>query len=94
MGGQLIRSFVARRSEGGGDYTTPGGLVIASDGFKNFGGSRTRGKFSVQVKTVTTAAASGGALIPPDRRVDPVLMPQQRLTVRPDRAGPDHVILD
>lgn len=79
-----VEQLMARgdRRGAGGDLETPGGAVITSEQFKQFGGSRARGKFAVEVKTVTTAPLSGGALIPPDRQPGPVLMPQQRLTIR------------
>ena len=43
-----------------------------------------RGKITLSgVKAViTTGLASGGALVPPDVRVDPLMMPRRRLTVR------------
>lgn len=80
-----VEQTLAQRRDGGTvDYRiqTAGATVIGSDGFKSFGGGRRRGKFSVEVKTITTGSTSAGALITPDRRPDIVMLPQQRLTVR------------
>jgi HK97 family phage major capsid protein len=79
-----IEQEVAKRQRSGGrDYaSSPGELVTASAGFKSFGGSRHRGKFSVEVKTILSTSTSGGALVVPDFRPDPVLMARRPLTIR------------
>lgn len=79
-----IEQTLAKRRDGNNDYRieTAGSAVIQSNEFKSFGGGRKRGKFSVEVKTITTGSTSAGALIAPDRRPDIVMLPQQRLAVR------------
>jgi HK97 family phage major capsid protein len=81
---EIEQTLAARKVGGGGDYRieTAGASVIGHEQFKSFGGSRRRGKFSVEVKTITTGSTSAGALITPDRRPEIVMLPQQRLTVR------------
>lgn len=81
-----VEQTMAQRRRGGlnspSEMQTAGAHVIASDEFKNFVAGRGRGKISIQVKTITSAAASAGALITPDKKPDPTMLPQQRLTVR------------
>lgn len=81
-----VEQKLARRTYDGDDepvFTSPGKAVVKSEAFKQFGGSRQRGKVSIEVKNIiTTADTSGGAMIAPDRRTDPVLLPRQRITVR------------
>jgi HK97 family phage major capsid protein len=72
----------ARRGGGGTPDHTPGHKVTNSDGFKSFGGPNNRGKFRVEIKSITSGTGSAGALVSPDRQTDPVLMAQRRLTVR------------
>lgn len=70
-----------------------GQSLVESEGFKSLAGSVSqRGSASAQVKAfandaievkaITTVAGSGGALIAPDYRADPVMMPRRRMTVR------------
>ncbi|MCJ2070584.1 phage major capsid protein [Methylobacterium sp. J-030] len=65
---------------------TPGEKLIQSDQFKALADSSSqRGSAKVEVKTVSTmtsAAGSSGALVPPDFRADPVMMPKRRMTIR------------
>ena len=80
-----VEQHLAQRGNRGGDVVQPqsvGATVTGSDGYKTFGGSMKRGKFTVPVNTITTGAGSAGALIVPDRRPDIVMLPQQRLVVR------------
>lgn len=82
-----IEQRLARRSYDGDDdlpvLTSPGRAVTRSDAFKAFGGSRQRGKVSIEVKNIiTTAVDSAGGMMTTDRRTDPVLLARQRITVR------------
>lgn len=83
-----IGQELARRKPGGGGggevIESAGALVAKSAELKAFGGSAARGKFAVRLasKSITSATGSGGAFIQADKRPDPVLMAQQRLTIR------------
>jgi HK97 family phage major capsid protein len=68
-----------QRNGGPAPIQSAGETVINSAEFKSFGGSRTRGRFSVEVKNivVTTGAVAG-----PEQRPSIAQMPQQRLVVR------------
>lgn len=79
-----VEQHLAQRKGAGSDIMpqSVGSTVVASEGFKTFGGSHKRGKFSVPVNAITTSVGSAGALITPDRRPEIVGLPQQRLTIR------------
>jgi HK97 family phage major capsid protein len=80
-----VEQKLSRRGGGpvGGDTPkTWGGTVTESDEFKSFVAGGARGLMRVEVKTVTTAMDSGGALIPPDRQAEVITLPRRRLTVR------------
>lgn len=86
FGGRLteVEQIVSRRHDpapGGGALITAGATVVASPEFKSFGSQR-RGKFSVNVKAITSASTSGGALAPPDRSASPALMGRRTLSIR------------
>lgn len=61
---------------------TWGESVAESDEFKSFVAGGARGLCRVEVKTVTSAANSGGALVAPDRQAEVITLPRRRLTVR------------
>lgn len=81
----IEQKMAGRRGSTGGDngvVDTPGSMVARSDEFKSFGGSHKRGKFAVNVKTITSASNSAGAMIAPDKRSEVVMLAKQRLTIR------------
>lgn len=84
---ELEQFLAARKDTGGGAQATWGNMLIESAEFKALVGSPSqKGKAAVQVPTshklVTSPLTSGGALIPPDVQVDPVMLAQRRPTVR------------
>lgn len=75
--------------DGGGvlgrsDYRSLGAQVIEHADFKSAAPQMRdkRDKLQLSLKSITSATGSGGALVAPDHRPDPVLLPRQRLTVR------------
>jgi HK97 family phage major capsid protein len=75
---------VSRRGVGGGETRrqTWGETVTQSDEFKSFVAGGARGLCRIEVKTVTSAANSGGALVAPDRQAEVITLPRQRPVVR------------
>jgi HK97 family phage major capsid protein len=74
---------MARR--GGAEKETPdtaGYKFIESEAFKNRGDWDRGSKIQVDVKAITSLAASGGALIAPDRQTGIIELPRRPLTVR------------
>lgn len=81
-----LHQKMARR--GGGDYLggsenkTWGSIVTESDELPNFVRKGARGMMRVEVKTITSASSSGGALISPDRQREVVTGPRRHMTIR------------
>ena len=87
LGGRLteVEKLLVNRPGGngsGGEPQTPGRAVVDSAEFKAFGGSHKRGKFAVDVKSITTVTGSAGAMVSIDRQLSPALMGRQKLTIR------------
>ncbi|TVQ30568.1 MAG: phage major capsid protein [Geminicoccaceae bacterium] len=61
---------------------TWGTVVTKSTGFADFVRNGARGLARIEVKTLISAADSGGALVPPHRDPEVVAMPGRRLTIR------------
>jgi HK97 family phage major capsid protein len=78
-----IEQMMTRRRSGGGDLPASWGkAMIDSDQFKNLV-KQGRGIARMEVKsTITSLAASGGALVSVDQRLDPVLLARRRLGIR------------
>jgi HK97 family phage major capsid protein len=75
------------RDGGGYEFSdngrTLGKQVAESEQFKGWLSNGARGSVKIQLKDVTTAAGSAGALIPIDHRAgEAVTLPRQRLTIR------------
>lgn len=83
-----IEQRIVRRggSDGGrAEMKTWGQALIDSEEFKSLATSSSqKGRAAIQVKaiTMTSDAGIGGAMIAPDVRTDPVMLPQRRPTVR------------
>jgi HK97 family phage major capsid protein len=61
---------------------TPGARFVASDAFRQFGGSAGRGAVSSVVQAITSGSTSAGPMITPDKRSEVIGLPRRRLTVR------------
>lgn len=82
---EVEQTIAQRRSNGGpGAPDTLGGIIIKSEGYKQFTAAGCKGTYRVPLdtKAITTLASSGGALTPPDFQREPVMIPRTRLTVR------------
>ncbi|PJI55397.1 phage major capsid protein [Methylobacterium radiotolerans] len=80
-----VEQKLARRSGPGGG--TPqdeswGNKLTESEGFKGFVSGGLRGTARVEVKALTSATGSGGALVTPARQPGIVALPQRPMTVR------------
>lgn len=74
---------------GGGASNSIGAMLMRHPEFNAVAGlAERRGKITLNVKAmITTAPDSGGALVPPDVRADPILIQRRRLIVRNLVAG-------
>jgi HK97 family phage major capsid protein len=75
----------SRRGGGGGDHVysdSPGSRAVATEEFKGLRNMRQGQVITMQVKNITSSPTSAGALAPPDRSVDPVMMVRRPLTIR------------
>jgi HK97 family phage major capsid protein len=82
--GDLEQKFSSLPSDLGGNDkpSTAGQQFVAADEVKSFIGNASSGrKLSVEVKNITTAAGSGGALFAPQRD-NAVVLPQRPLRIR------------
>ena len=88
-----IEQKAARRGGGDGGFAgvpSLGEAVIQSDEFKSLAsssgqrGSARMGttRAALEVKNITTATGSGGALLAPDFRPDPIALPYRKLCIR------------
>jgi HK97 family phage major capsid protein len=83
--GEIERKAVRDGYSGdnGGNRRSLGNQVSESDQLKGWIANGARGSVKINVKDVTTASGSAGALIPVDNRQgDVVTLPRQRLTIR------------
>jgi HK97 family phage major capsid protein len=77
-----IEQMMTRRRSGGGDVPASWGkAMVDSQEFKSLAKVK-RGTARIEVKAITSLAASGGSLVPIDQRLDPILMPRRRLGIR------------
>ncbi|MEJ8573218.1 phage major capsid protein [Microbaculum marinum] len=74
----IEKKLTADRPWGGGSVRSWGDQVSRSEDWAAMAAAR-RGTIKM---AITTADDSGGSLIPPDHRTDPVLMPRRRMRVR------------
>lgn len=87
---ELARSRMGGGGDGGGVLrrdvgpNSLGTKVIEHDDYKSSasGMRDKRDKLQLAIKAVTSASGSGGALVAPDHRPEPVTMPRQRIAVR------------
>lgn len=59
-----------------------GASLTRSDALRDFKSAGYRGTSRLEVKAVTSGAASAGALIAPDRQSEVITLPKRRLTIR------------
>ena len=81
---QKASDLIARINTGsmGGDRKTIGQLLEEkADQIKNYSGG-TMTLLDVDTKAITSATASAGTLIQPDRDTTPIMLPQERLWLR------------
>lgn len=71
-----------RQGVRGGGVQSWGQQFVADPQFSSFGGSSGRGVARVAVKSMTSAMDSGGALITPDRRADPITKARRKVRIR------------
>ncbi|HEY8606625.1 MAG TPA: phage major capsid protein [Noviherbaspirillum sp.] len=78
-----LQKFARKGGDEGQRAKSLGEQVIEAEGLKEFvdSGSKNR-RFSVSIKSITSAAASAGDGVAPDRRPGVQLLPQRRLTIR------------
>jgi HK97 family phage major capsid protein len=79
-----LEQKMSRRGVGGDETRrqTWGETVTQSDEFKSFVAGGARGLCRIEVKTVTSAANSGGALVAPDRQAEVITLPRRRPVIR------------
>lgn len=83
-----VEQRMARRPGNGGNISSAdaswGAALIASGGYTGFleSGCKGTGKITVPQAALTSISTSIGPMIAPDRQLDPIMLPKQRLVVR------------
>jgi len=79
----IEQSAGSRRGSGGGSASQSWGSQLENSTAAQSLNNSLRGTVAIRVENaLTSASASGGALIAPDRRSDPIGLPRRKLTVR------------
>lgn len=79
---QKAAELITSARSGGLVIETPGALVVKSAALDAFKGNQYRGKHTIEVKAITSAATSAGALVAPDRQRGVDALPQRLMTIR------------